>query len=244
MAAQRAPRFYDPQHLSPGTDICLGDSASQHVRVLRLREGDALRLFNGDGLEYSAHLLEVSKRTVRAQVADATPTGSESGLILHLGQAISRGERMDYAVQKATELGCSRITPLFTERCEVRLNSERQDKRLRHWQQVAISACEQSQRNALPELQPPQTLEQWLSDCDAELKLVLHPHSAVPLASLDKPASVALLIGPEGGLSDAEVELAQQQGFQPLTLGPRILRTETAPVAACAILQYLWGDMG
>ncbi len=241
----RIPRVYESQPLSAGALIELSDTSIQHVvRALRLREGDLIRLFNGEGVECTAALTSVDKRRASAQITEVTQPAVESGLQIHIGQTLSRGERMDYAVQKATELGATCITPLTSERCEVRLKAEREDKRLRHWQQVAISACEQSLRTSVPEILDVSSLEQWIRSVDAELKLVLHHHTAQPLQTMDAPASVALLIGPEGGLTEAEVEAALAAGFKPVAFGPRVMRTETAPVAACAILQYLWGDLG
>ena len=149
---------------------------------------------------------------------------------------------MDYAVQKATELGVHRITPLHSERCEVRLSGERQEKREGRWQQVAISACEQSGRAVVPAVEPIQTLTDWVQGVNAELKLVLHHHSALPLHQYAAPTSVALLIGPEGGLTEQEVQAAQAAGFMPVAFGVRVFRTETAPVAALSVLQWLWGD--
>ncbi len=148
---------------------------------------------------------------------------------------------MDWAIQKATELGVNAITPIVSERCEVRLKDERADKRLAHWRQVAISACEQCGRSSLPTIHAPVTLAEWLKATDADLKLVLHP-VAEPLVSHAKPARLAFLIGPEGGLSELEVEQANAAGFQAARLGPRVLRTETAPVVALSVAQQLWGD--
>ncbi|MFN3879950.1 MAG: 16S rRNA (uracil(1498)-N(3))-methyltransferase [Nitrincola lacisaponensis] len=240
----RVPRFFEDQPLAGLQQLTLSDKVAQHAgKVLRMREGDRLSLFNGDGCDYLAEITQLDKRQIQVQLLETQQTVRESPLQIEIGQALSRGERMDYAVQKATEMGCHRIAPLFTERCEVRLSSERQDKRQRHWQQVATSACEQSLRNCLPEILPPQTLEDWLNNCQADLKLVLHPHQAAALSGYQPPRSVALLIGPEGGLTDDEVALAKTKGFHPLSLGPRVMRTETAPVAACAVLHYLWGDL-
>ncbi len=240
----RVPRFYENQPLKGLQEVTLSDSVFQHAaKVLRMQLGDRLCLFNGDGFDYQAEVSYVDKRQMRAIIIESSPNTRDSLLKIEIGQAISRGERMDYAIQKTTELGCSKISPLFTERCEVRLSSERQDKRQRHWQQTAISACEQSLRNTPPEVAMPVTLEAWLKDCDADLKLVLHPHQEAPLETYQTPKSVALLIGPEGGLTDEEIELALNYGFKRLRIGPRVMRTETAPVAACAILNYLWGDL-
>ncbi|UTW10551.1 16S rRNA (uracil(1498)-N(3))-methyltransferase [Marinobacterium rhizophilum] len=240
----RIPRCYEPQPMNPGDSLMLGDNNVQHLaRTLRMRAGDQVLLFNGDGQEFHATALEVDKRSMQVRIDSGEAPKRDSALQIHIGQSLSRGERMDYAVQKATELGMARMTPLFSERCEVKLNSERQDKRLRHWQQVAISACEQSLRCTVPQLDAPEPLDHWVRSVEADLKLVLHHHSATPLGDLPRPGSIALLIGPEGGLTEAEVQLAMASGFRPVALGPRVLRTETAPVVAQAILQSHWGDL-
>ncbi|WP_370277053.1 16S rRNA (uracil(1498)-N(3))-methyltransferase [Pontibacterium sp.] len=239
----RIPRFYDDQPLAAEQTVDLSDAVVQHVcRALRMRVGDPIILFNGDGNEYHAQLETVEKRRASVRILEVSQPAVESPLQIRIGQSLSRGERMDYAVQKATEMGMQQMFPLFSERCEVKLNNERQDKRIRHWQQVAISACEQSGRCAVPTINAPQTLEQWIEQEDAELKLVLHHHTATPLGDFTPPQSVALLIGPEGGLTEREVEMARDHGFQPVAFGPRVMRTETAPVAALALLQHLWGD--
>lgn len=239
----RIPRVYEPVTLSEHNRITLSDNAFSYViKVLRLREGDTIILFNGDGREYEARLADVSKRTACADITEMSEPVRESHLQIEVGQGLSRGERMDYAVQKATELGVARFVPLFTDRCEVRLDTQRSEKRQRHWQQVAISACEQCHRTRIPELSSPTTLTDWINNVEADLKLVLHHHSEQPLQEMTPPKSVALLIGPEGGLTEAEVEAAQAAGFKAVTFGPRVMRTETAPIAACAILNYLWGD--
>nr|WP_067286410.1 16S rRNA (uracil(1498)-N(3))-methyltransferase [Marinobacterium profundum] len=240
----RIPRCHEPQPMNPGDTLLLSDNNVQHLaRTLRMRVGDQVMLFNGDGSECLATLTEVDKRSLQVRIDSQERPQRDSALQIHIGQTLSRGERMDYAVQKATELGMARMTPLFSERCEVKLKSERQDKRLRHWQQVAISACEQSLRCTVPQLDAPEPLEHWVSRVQADLKLVLHHHSASPLGGLPRPSSIALLIGPEGGLTEAEVQLAIAAGFKPVALGPRVLRTETAPVVAQAILQSYWGDL-
>lgn len=241
----RIPRFYDDQPLANQTEISLSEAVIQHVcRALRMRPGDQIILFNGDGYEYLAELSEVAKRSATARIIGTDKPARISPLKITIGQSVSRGERMDYAVQKTTELGLNSMTPLFSERCEVRLNNERQEKRRQHWQQVAISACEQSLRCDVPDIAAPQQLSDWIKTVDADLKLVLHHHSEQPLGQYQPPGSVALLVGPEGGLSEAEVALALEQGFKPVTFGPRVFRTETAPVAALSVLQYLWGDLG
>jgi len=239
----RIPRIHTPQPLTPGQPLALDDNAANHVaRVLRMQNGQQIRLFNGDGLDYPGTLTDVGKRHVQVELGEPVPAASESPLRIHLGQTMSRGDRMDYAVQKATELGVHAMTPLHSERCEVRLKGDRQEKREGHWQQVAISACEQSGRAFVPSVHPVQPLEDWVRTVQADLRLVLHHHSAAPLELSTPPTSVALLIGPEGGLTEAEVALAQQAGFMPVAFGNRVFRTETAPVAALSILQWLWGD--
>jgi 16S rRNA (uracil1498-N3)-methyltransferase len=210
-----------------------------------MQPGQPLVLFNGDGNNYPSELDEVGKKQVTARVLQAQPSLSEPRLKVVLGQVISKGDRMDYAVQKSTELGVDTIVPLTSERCDVRLKGDREDKRIRHWQQVAISAAEQCGRATVPTITPLSTLTDWFEQsrcCD--LRLVLHHRSEQALDQLAAPANgIALLIGPEGGLSEAEITMALAQDFHPAALGPRVLRTETAPVAAITLCQWLWGDL-
>lgn len=237
----RLSRFFIDAPLSLGQHELPEAQAHYIGRVLRHAAGDAVQLFDGSGQEYRGELIEVGKKSVRVALTEQFNGLSESPLRVHLGQGLSRGERMDWAIQKATELGAAEITPIVSERCEVRLKDERADKRMSHWRQVAISACEQCGRSVLPQINPPQLLADWLTQVEAELKLVLHP-VAEPLQSHAKPGTLAFLIGPEGGLSEAEVQRATDSGFHPARLGPRVLRTETAPVVALAVAQQLWGD--
>ncbi|CAI8881939.1 Ribosomal RNA small subunit methyltransferase E [Pseudomonas chlororaphis] len=237
----RLSRFFIDAPLSLGEHELPEAQAHYIGRVLRMAEGDALQLFDGSGNEFRGTLLEVGKKRVVVRLDESFAGQVESPLQIHLGQGLSRGERMDWAIQKATELGVSEITPIFSERCEVRLKDERADKRLAHWRQVAVSACEQCGRSRVPVIHPPMLLADWIKQTQADLKLVLHP-VAEPLVSHVKPATLAFLIGPEGGLSDTEVDQAQDAGFLPARLGPRVLRTETAPVVALAVAQQLWGD--
>ncbi|MCB1667047.1 MAG: 16S rRNA (uracil(1498)-N(3))-methyltransferase [Porticoccaceae bacterium] len=240
----REVRVYTCQPLSSGEDVILDPMASRHLTVLRLKPGSQITLFNGNGGEYAARLTETGSKTHRLAVGEFDDRKTESPLATHMGIGISRGDRMDMVVQKATELGIQKITPLYTERTEVKLKGDRVDKKMRHWQQIVISACEQCGRNTLPELAQPQPLQDWL-DSPAGLKFVLHHRSEKSLNSYtETPDSIALLVGPEGGLSKQEIDAAQQAGFKPLTLGPRVMRTETAPLAAISIFQFLWGDMG
>lgn len=237
----RLSRFFIDAPLSIGEHELPEAQAHYIGRVLRMTEGDALQVFDGSGTEFRGTLLEVGKKRVRVQLDDSFAGQPESPLRIHLGQGLSRGERMDWAIQKATELGVSEITPIVSERCEVRLKDERAEKRQAHWQQVAVSACEQCGRSVVPIIHSPVPLADWLKRTEADLKLVLHP-VAEPLTSHDKPDTLAFLIGPEGGLNDAEVEQAKDAGFNAARLGPRVLRTETAPVVALSVAQQLWGD--
>lgn len=239
------PRIYSAQPLQAGASIELTESAANHVgRVLRMKPGEPLMLFNGEGGAWQCQIESVTKKTVLVQVGTFQEGDAQSPLRVELGQTLSRGERMDYAIQKATEAGVTDITPLFSERCEVRLNHERQEKRLKHWQQVAISACEQCGRNIVPVIHPPVRLEDWLVSRTTALNFVLHHRTEKKLEGYQRPDSVSLLIGPEGGLTEAEIAQAQASEFHPLALGPRVLRTETAPVVALSLLNYLWGDLG
>lgn len=243
----RIPRIYTTNELIKGSILTLDDQAASHVaRVLRMQPGQTLVLFNGDGLDYQAELIQVGKRQVEALITEPHPAAPESPLRITLGQVISRGDRMDYAIQKSVELGASKIVPLVSERCEVRLQGDREDKRLRRWQQVAISAAEQSGRAVVTDIGAVRRLEDWVkADQDAfgdARKLVLHHHSEQPLMGFAKPDHLVLLIGPEGGLTSAEVDMARTAGFSPTAFGGRVMRTETAPVAALAVCQWLWGD--
>lgn len=241
----RIPRIYTDTDLTTDNTCELDENAAQHVgRVLRMQAGQQLILFNGDGHDYDATIIAAGKKHVQVGITGANTKDTESPLDIVLGQTLSKGDRMDYAVQKAVEMGVSRIVPLTTERCDVKLKGDREDKRLRHWQQVAISAAEQCGRARVPEILPVMSLAQWLGHSQScDLRLVLHHRTEKSLDSLARPGSVALMIGPEGGLSADEIAQAENSGFLPVALGPRVLRTETAPVAALALCQWLWGDI-
>ena len=238
-------RLYCDLPLSPGAQIVLPEAAARHaVTVLRLQVGDTLNLFDGSGGEYSARLVAVSKRETRVRLNGFAATERESPLDITLALGISAGERMDYSLQKATELGASAIQPLATERSVVKLAGERADKRLQHWQHVVIAACEQCGRNRVPAVAPVQKLFAYLAAVDHNKRLLLlSPDATTPLKSMRPSAGVVLMVGAEGGLAPAEYQAAVASGFEPVSLGPRILRTETAPVAALAVLQALWGDL-
>ena len=239
----RLSRFFIDAPLSLGEHDLPEAQAHYIGRVLRMAPGDAVQLFDGSGQEYLGELLEVGKKSVRVTLAQALPGQAESPLHVHLGQGLSRGERMDWAIQKATELGASVITPIVSERCEVRLKDERADKRLAHWRQVAISACEQCGRSTVPTIHSPVLLADWLKARDEALKLVLHP-VAEPLTSHARPASLAFLIGPEGGFAPYEAALAGRVGATVCSLGTRILRCETAPLAAVTAVMLATKNLG
>lgn len=241
----REIRIYTPEPLLVGTQVALGEGPSRHLlQVLRMGTGSSITLFNGDGHDYSAELQPQGKRAF-ALIQNSQPNLSESPLDIHLAQCISKGERMDYTLQKSTELGVQRIYPLYSARTEVKLKGDRATKKLQHWQAVVNSACEQCGRSRVPEVMPPRTLQDYLqNDFQQQIGLVFAPdasHGMHDLAPPDRP--ISLLIGPEGGLAAQEIALAQTHGFQSLRLGPRILRTETAPLCALSILQARFGDL-
>jgi len=239
----RIPRIYTSQALTTNSTIALPEAQSHYLgKVLRMQAGRELVLFNGEGGEYSAEILAVHKKHIDVALKTFSADNRQSSLGLELAIGVSRGERMDWVLQKATELGVTKITPLITERTEVKLGGERADKKIGHWQHILISACEQCQRNLIPELSEPIEISGWLKTCKADLKFVLHHRDNQGLPADKQAHSIALLIGPEGGLNEAEIAQAIAQHFSPLTLGPRVLRTETAPVAAISLVQYLWGD--
>jgi 16S rRNA (uracil1498-N3)-methyltransferase len=243
------PRFYCHEALSPGAHIELPEPVARHaVRVLRLPPGAPMILFDGRGGEYLAHIERITKDKVFAELAAWSDVERESPLAVTLVQALQAGEKMDFTIQKAVELGVHDIVPVESRRSVLKLAGERAAKRVAHWQGVAAAACEQCGRNQLPLVAPLERLDQWLARPAAEdcVRLMLAPGAELTLAEL-MPANktalqVQLLIGAEGGLDPQEVIAAQQAGFRAVRLGPRILRTETAGLAALAVLQVLWGD--
>lgn len=241
----RITRVYHPSALQVNDTINLSSDAAGHLlRVLRLSEGAPIVLFNGDGNDYSAELVNCSKKSADARILSATELDVESGLKIHLGQGISRGEKMDFTIQKSVELGVREITPLITQRCGVKLNGDRWKKKQEHWQKVVISACEQSGRAFVPVVHEPVLLSDWLAQAGDELRLNLHPRANQRIADLRVPdAGIRLLIGPEGGLSDEEIQQASDQTFEEILLGPRVLRTETAALTTIAALQSHFGDI-
>ena len=240
------PRFYCPPPLPFGGSFDLPPDAAHHAaRVLRLREGDAIQIFDGIGNECHGVIAELGgKRVVVGDIA-TTDANRESPLRVMLAQSLSSSEKMDWVIQKATELGVTEIQPLATERSVAKLSAERAAKRTEHWQQVAISACEQCGRNVLPEIHAPLDIMAWLQQqrASADSRFILLPQGAVSLHSQHRPKTGAvLLIGAEGGFSQAESDTALLCGFTPIRMGARVMRTETAAVAGLAALQTLWGD--
>ncbi|MCH9694623.1 MAG: 16S rRNA (uracil(1498)-N(3))-methyltransferase [Gammaproteobacteria bacterium] len=229
-----------------GAEVELDRDRSRYVgKVLRARVGDSLQLFNGEGPEWTATIAQISKTSVRLRVGECVEKQVESPLKIHLVQGISRGDRMDLVVQKAAELGVKRVTPVLTEYGVVKLDAQRAEKRREHWQKIANSACEQSGRTRLPLIDSPLPLKHWFGDKPASVgaELILQPRAREPLAAVPAPETkVCVLIGPEGGFSDTEYEDASVAGFRAVSLGPRVLRTESAAIATLAVLQALWGD--
>ena len=223
-----------------------GDPARYLSKALRSRVGDQVTLFNGEGPEWPATISQISKSTVVLKLGDGIEANTESTLKIHLVQCISRGDRMDFVVQKATELGVKRITPVLSEYGVVKLDNARAEKKRVHWQKIAASACEQSGRTRPPLIDTPITLKNWFGNKPASVdaELILTPGAATPLASIATPETkVCILIGPEGGFSDTEYKDAAVSGFEAVSLGPRVLRTESAAIATLAVLQSLWGDL-
>ena len=240
------PRFYNPPPLPLSGSFDLPPDAAHHAaRVLRLREGDAVEIFDGIGNECRGVIAEISGKRVAVGNLNSTNTNRESPLQVVLAQALSSSEKMDWVVQKATELGVAEFQPLDTERSVARLSAERAEKRIGHWRQVAISACEQCGRNVLPQIHAPLDIMVWLQQMQkvANTKFILLPQGAASLHAQAKPQGrIALLIGAEGGFTNAESDSALRCGFVAICMGARLLRTETAAIAGLAALQTLWGD--
>ncbi len=238
-------RIHVPDALAPGAVVALPAAASHHLmHVLRAAVGDEVVVFSG-GMESHAAITHIGKHGVSVRIAAATAVDRESPLACTLAQAISGGERMDLTLQKAAELGVAGVQPLYSERSVVRLDAERAEKRVAHWRQVLVAACEQCGRNVVPGVAAPLAIIDWLGALPplaGELRLLLSPLAASRLGELPRPSAITLLAGPEGGFTDAETGLAQRRGFVALKLGPRVLRTETAALAALAAMQTLWGD--
>jgi 16S rRNA (uracil1498-N3)-methyltransferase len=245
--AKLLTRLYLSGELAPGRSCTLPPSQAHHaVRVLRLKRGDSVILFNGDGSEYAAVIAELSEERCTLDVTGRESVDREAPFAVTLAQAVSSGERMDYTIQKAVELGVAAIQPLASRRSVVRLSADRADRRMAHWQSVVIAACQQCGRNRVPSVLPLTRLDAFFSANTLRpvgQRLLLTPRSARRLRDLERPgASVVILAGPEGGFAPEEENAAERNGFLPVRVGPRVLRTETAAVAALAALQALWGD--
>ncbi len=241
----RQSRIHTPQPLASAKSIELTGPASHYLaRVLRLSKGDTVTLFNGDGNDYSGKIVEIHSQGLLVSITGSKAPGNESPLKVTLVQAICRGERMDSALQKATELGVSCIQPLMSHRVGVRLDESRQAKRIRHWQGVVISACEQSGRAIVPEVNKPLSISDWISGAHESPRLVLHPFAQDKLSGLSITGnSLSILVGPEGGFTEEEIEQLRADGVVAVSLGPRVLRTETAGPAAIAVLQAITGGI-
>ncbi len=243
----RLTRVFVDQPLAAGAHVTLPESAGAHlVRVLRLREGEACVLFNGDGHDYDARLLSAGKRGVEAEVDAVRIVDNESPLRLVLLQGIARGEKMDLILQKATELGVAVIAPVFADRTEVKLDHDRLEKRIAHWRSVVTAACEQSGRARVPDVLPPRGLAEAAASLDGDaLKLTLDPVGEHRFDTLSRSVAggIVIGIGPEGGWSEKDRIILRTHGFSGLRLGPRVLRTETAGLAAIAALQAKFGDL-
>ena len=240
----RLTRIFENSTITLNDTVRLSDNSAQHIRtVLRLKLNDEMVLFNGDGCNYKAKITQLDKREVFVQITDIEKRNTLSPLRIHLGQALCRGEKMDFVIQKATELGVQAITPLITEYSNVKLIDDRLEKKQAHWQNVADSAAEQSGRTDRLIIHSAKDILEWFKLPFDGLRLVLEPNSPSSIKSLKKHDSVQLLIGPEGGLSEQEIKQALSDKFTAITLGPRILRTETAALTISSILQCLWGDI-
>lgn len=242
----RVPRVYHSGNVVIGQQLQLDEEAAAHIgRVLRMSTGEEICLFNGDGKDYLAQIQQADKKSVTVTILSAQANATESPLQIHLGQVISRGDRMDFTLQKSVELGVNIITPLFSERCGVKLTGERLEKKIQQWQKIVISACEQCGRSEIPLVHPAMELTDWCAENDDALKLNLHPRASHGINGLTLlNHKIRLLIGPEGGLSTQEIAMTEQQNFTEVLLGPRVLRTETAAMTAITALQLRFGDLG
>ena len=242
-APRAAPRFFAPVDIALGAELRLPDRAAHHLAVLRLRRGDTVTLFNGRGGEFTAELVRVASGQAWVRTLTSHRLERESPLLVTLAQCVSSGDRMDATLQKSTELGVWRIFPIASERSVVKLSGDRAEKRLAHWRNVVVAACEQCGRNRVPEVASPTDVDAFLDAQESGgLRMLLAPEAAQSLRELPRPEKVTLLVGPEGGLTERERLRAERAGYVPVRFGPRVLRTETAPLAAIAAIQTLWGD--
>lgn len=239
-------RFYCPLPLSLGAIVNLPANTAHHIFVLRLQVGEAVQLFNGEGGAYHAILLEVGKKQVTAELKVFLPEEVELPFALNLAQALPEASKMDWIIEKAVELGANSIQPLAAQRSVVKLNAERAEKKLGHWRGIIVSATEQCGRNRLAQLADVMDVQKWLSQQDLHKRILLSPRATTSLADWAKhqaPQAITLIVGPEGGFTDAEENFAMQQGVIALSMGPRVLRTETAGLAALSVISAAWGGM-
>ncbi|MGX1112654.1 16S rRNA (uracil1498-N3)-methyltransferase [Pseudoalteromonas sp. MBR-15] len=241
----RVPHIYQPSVITLDNPVTLDEDAAGHIgRVLRMKVGEQVSIFNGEGGEYLSEIIEVSKKNVVVQPLEFIDHDVESPLKIHLGQGVSRGDKMDFTIQKSVELGITEITPIFSQRCGVKLSGERLAKKHQQWQKIAIAAAEQSGRNFVPVVHPPIDIKEWLEQSSDAIKLTLHPRAKHSIKTIQVPSSgVRFLVGPEGGFTDEELEIAKQQAFVDIRLGPRVLRTETAALTVLSALQLQFGDL-
>lgn len=239
----RMPRIFTPQPLATGLNVALEEQASIHLgRVLRMQVSQKVVLFNGQGSAFAASITELGKKQINLTIEQEIKGIKPSPLTTEIALAVSKGDKMDWIVQKATELGVNRIIPLISTRTDVRLDAKRWEKKLEQWQQIMISACEQCGRNDLVEIQTITKIEEYLRNCQAEHKFICHPVKAQSLSAFKQVSYASFCFGSEGGLTDEEITQAENFGFSTISMGPRVLRAETAPLAALAIAQSFWGD--
>ena len=240
----RIPRIYQSIPLTVGTTFVLDANATRHLaQVLRLTIGAEIDVFNGTGGEYRCYLTSIDKKTCTAEVLSFKNREIESPVSLHLAQSMVRGEKMDFIIQKAVELGITKITPLLSQYCNVNVKADRLDRKLEHWQGIVINACEQCGRNQLPIIMQPQTFQSWLKSVDEDVCLVLHPYDVETFAVSAQAKRIVVAIGPEGGFSEQEIRQLLDNHFAAMTIGPRILRSETATISALTLIQHRWGDI-
>ncbi|MBP6918235.1 MAG: 16S rRNA (uracil(1498)-N(3))-methyltransferase [Legionellaceae bacterium] len=241
----RTIRIYQPGHYQLGQTLTLSEAGAQHVGlVLRLPEGANITLFCGDNYEYQAIITSIHKKRIQVCIEKVTLVNRESPRGIHLAQGIAKGDKMEWIIQKAVELGVASITPIVTDRSVVRLDANRLEKKQHQWQAISISACEQSGRNHIPTIHPTCSFEHFLQHSGAQFKWMLSPQAQQSWPEIPEySAELALLVGPEGGFSPQELTYAEQHQVQGICLGPRILRTETAAITAIGILQMLYGDL-
>lgn len=241
----RIPRIYQVGDFEPEQIITLSPHASQHVgRVLRMKAGEKVIIFTGNNYQYLATIINDNKRSIDVKINDKNLVNRESNLSIHLAQCISKSDKMEFVVQKAVELGVNSITPILSERCNVHLDAKRMEKKQHQWQEIAISACEQSGRNTIPLIANPCKIQEYMQICKTKNKFILEPTTNFSWRNYPNLSDeISLLIGPEGGLTNDEVLNSRKFNFNPLNLGPRILRTETASISIISIMQALYGDL-